>query len=86
VADLIGPWLQQIAAQQHSLVTVAQAAKQLGLSRGSIYDLLYRGELASVQIPSQNGRRSTRRIEQTEIDALVARYRVSAASTPGGVL
>jgi excisionase family DNA binding protein len=86
VAELIGPWLEQIAARRHRLLTVTEATEQLGMSRNSFYDLMYRGELTSVQIPGKGGRQSSRRIEQTEIDALIARHRVSAASTLGGVL
>jgi excisionase family DNA binding protein len=86
VAGLIEPWLREIAAHRHKLLTVPEVADQLGLSKGSVYELMYRGEFASIQIPSENGLRATRRIEQTEIDAFIARYRVSAPETRGGVL
>jgi excisionase family DNA binding protein len=87
VAGLIGPWLKEIAAQRNKLLTITEAAEQLGMSKGRVYELMYKGEFASVQVPSStDGRRATRRLEQSEIDAFIARYRVSAPETRGGVL
>lgn len=87
VADLIGPWLEQIAARRNKLLTITEVADQLGMSKGRVYELMYKGEFASIQIPSStDGRRATRRIEQSEIDAFLARYRVSTPETHGGVL
>ena len=84
VAAILAPYLEQIAAARRpQLVTVAQAAEQLGMSATKVYELLYQGLLASVEIPSENGRRSTRRIEQAAIDAFIDRHRVTSGSTPG---
>jgi|HubBroStandDraft_5_1064220.scaffolds.fasta_scaffold09397_5 excisionase family DNA binding protein len=56
------------------LVTVADAARQLGISVRTIYELMSAGELASIKLrPSQQG---GRRIEQAEIDAYIKRNRV----------
>ena len=78
---------KEIAAQRNKLLTITEVAEQLGMSKGRVYDLMYKGEFASIQIPSlTEGRRATRRIEQSEIDAFIARYRVSAPETHGGVL
>jgi len=86
VADLLAPWFEQIAGRRNKLLTLTQVADQLGMSKGAVYDLMYRGEFASIQIPSDSGRRATRRVEQSEIDAFIARYRVSTPTTHGGVL
>jgi hypothetical protein len=56
------------------------------MSRTAVYGLLHRGEFASVEIPSGNRKRATRRIEQAEVDAFIARYRVSTPEMHGGVL
>lgn len=85
VAELIRPLLRQAASQpQNRLLTVAEACEQLGMSRTAVYQLMYRGEFPSVQIPSENGGKSTRRIEQAAIDAFIARYRVEHPTTHGG--
>jgi hypothetical protein len=72
--------------RRDKLLTVAEVADQRGMGKTAVYALMYRGEFASVEIPSDNGKWATRRIEQTEIDAFIARYRVSTPTTPGGVL
>lgn len=71
---------------QQPLRTVAETAKLLGVSESTVW-VLIRGDepqLASVEIPSAKGagRRSTRRIEDTEIQAFIARNRVG---TPAAV-
>ncbi len=48
-----------------NLLTVAEAANQLALSRSTLYNLMDRGELAYVRI----GR--TRRIPRDELDRLI---------------
>lgn len=66
------------------LLTVAQAAAQLGISKATLYELLYKGVIPSVQLPSPSTeRRAIRRIEQSAIDALIAQSR--EVSTYGGV-
>ena len=51
------------------LLTVRQAARELGLSRSTIYSLISTGELASIKI----GR--SRRIPWEAVVAFVATYR-----------
>lgn len=49
------------------------------------YDLMYKGELASVEIPTgDSGKRRLRRIEQAEIDTFITRNRTSPITTLGG--
>jgi excisionase family DNA binding protein len=83
VAGLIMPLLEQIAAQRRRLLTVAEVCEQLHLSRSVVYELMYKGELRSVEIPMGNGKRATRRFEQAEVDAFVARHRTGPVTTPG---
>jgi excisionase family DNA binding protein len=54
------------------LVTLAQAAERLGLSRSKLYEILAAGELASVRI----GR--TRRIDVDDLAECVVRHRQEA--------
>jgi excisionase family DNA binding protein len=88
IAELIVPLLEQIAAQRAPrLLTIAQAAEQLGLNARTVYDLVYKGDIASVQIPpraASKGEKLARRIEQAEIDAFIARNRVTGITTHGG--
>lgn len=83
VAALIMPLLEQLAAHQRRLLTITEVSQQLGLSRHVVYELMYKGELRSVEIPSRNGKQAMRRFEQAEIDAFVARHRVDYPATPG---
>jgi excisionase family DNA binding protein len=83
VAELITPLLaQHSTGPRPPLLTIAQAAKQLGMSVRGMYELVYQGHLASVEIPS-TGRtqRKTRRIEQTELDAFIEQNRVKGVTT-----
>ncbi len=67
--------------------TLSEVAEQLGMSRDRVYELMYKGEFASIQIPSsESDRRATRRVERFEVDACIARYRVSTPENHGGVL
>lgn len=59
------------------LVTVADAAIQLGLSERTVYELMTSGELASIKLPPHT-KQAPRRIEQTEINAFIARNRQTA--------
>lgn len=65
---------------QQQLRTIPETAAQLGLSESSVW-VLIRGddpELASVPIKTGkgDGKRAARRVEQSEIDAYIARNRV----------
>jgi excisionase family DNA binding protein len=60
------------------LLTVPEAAEQLGISREYVYELMRRGELDYIQLPLRTGARwSGRRIEQTAIDAFIENNRRS---------
>lgn len=76
-ADLLDQIRHAVAdfSRRPQLLTVAEVAGQLGMGKTAVYDLLRRGEFASIEIPSGSGRRATRRIEQSEIEAFIARYR-----------
>jgi excisionase family DNA binding protein len=83
VAGLIMPLLEQIAAQRRRLLTVAEVCEQLHLSRSVVDELMYKGEIRSVEIPSASDKRAIRRFEQAEVDAFVARHRTGPVTTPG---
>lgn len=86
IAGMLGPWLEALAATRGPrLLTIAQAAEQLGMSRTKLYELMCQGGLASVEIPSAEGGRNTRRIEQSAIDAFIEQHRVAYPTTGGGV-
>jgi len=86
VAALVAPWLEAIATSRGPrLLTMTQAAEQLGMSRGKFYDLVYKGGLPSVELPSRTGKSSTRRVEQAAIDAYIEQHRVTYPATAGGV-
>lgn len=81
VAEILAPLLLEVArARLPSLLTVPEAAGQLGLSARHVYELMYMGELASVDIPSSGatGRKTSRRIERAEILAFIERNRNTA--------
>ena len=82
----LSPWLDALAAARGPrLLTVAQAAEQLAMSPPKVYELVYKGELPSVEIPSGSASRSTRRVEQSAVDAFIDRHRVTYPTTAGGV-
>jgi excisionase family DNA binding protein len=82
---MLAPWLEALAASRGPrLLSVAQAAEQLGMSPSKLYEFVYKGEIASVEIPSGTGQRSTRKIEQAAVDAFIGKYRVTYPTTPGG--
>jgi excisionase family DNA binding protein len=84
IASMLAPWLEALAASRGPrLLSVAQAAEQLGMSPSKLYAFVYKGEIASVEIPPGSGRRSTRKIEQAAVDAFIERYRVTGGTTPG---
>jgi excisionase family DNA binding protein len=62
------------------LLTVNEAAAQLKVSREQIYKLIKRGELVSIVMRGEGGETGSRRIEQSELDAYIARNRDHAAS------
>ncbi len=64
------------SASAPRLVTIANAADQLGVSLRTVYELMSRGELASVKFPV--GR--ARRIEQAEIDRFIKANRTATAT------
>jgi excisionase family DNA binding protein len=84
VAALIMPLLEQIAAQQRRLLTVTQAAEQLGISRRYLYHLIYAGELTTIRLPSKTGAEGEHRIEQATVDDFIAQHRVNSPATIGG--
>jgi excisionase family DNA binding protein len=90
VAELLAPWLQELVAAARPtprLLTIAEAAGQLGVDRRTVYDLVHKGDIATIQIPpriASRGERHARRIEQAEIDAFIERNRVKGPVTPGG--
>ena len=62
------------------IVSVPEAAKQLGVSRDYMYKLVKSGEIPSIRMPSTTGgKRGTfgwgLRIEQAEIDSFIQRAR-----------
>lgn len=73
--------MTETATQQEKprLRTVQETAAELGLSKRKVELLISSGDLESVQIPGPNGPWG-RRVEQTEIDAFIARNR--GATTP----
>jgi Helix-turn-helix domain len=91
VAQLLGPWLETLAQPAQGggrkLLSITEAAGQLGVSRSQAYSLVYTGDLASVEMPP--GRRSvgkarTRKVELAEVDAFIKRNRVTGGvTTPG---
>lgn len=79
IAAVLAPLLEAAAAPRVPLLTVPQAAEQLGVSRELVYQLMRRGELEFVQLPLRTGARwSGRRIEQAAIDAFIERHRVTS--------
>lgn len=64
--------------QPKKLLRVNEAAAQLNMSREQLYELMRRGELAYVQGTARSGKPGWRQIEQAEIDAYIARNRVTA--------
>ncbi len=68
------------------MVTVAEACRQLGISKVKFYELLNGGHIATVLLPTPGGARdkrrvghggprASRRIEQAEINAFIERNR-----------
>lgn len=53
------------------LLSVTQAAEQLGCSRGHIYGLIAAGELSAVEIKAK-GTRSKTRVLASEVEAFIA--------------
>ncbi len=59
------------------LLTVEQACEQLGIKTRKFYELMASGAIATIKLPPGN-QQSGRRVEQSEIDAFIARNRVQA--------
>jgi predicted DNA-binding transcriptional regulator AlpA len=83
VAGLLAPMLP---GQRQRLITVAQAAEQLGIGKTRLYELIHAGEIATIELPSpsgapgrqyvgETGAKASRRIEQAEVDAFIERHR-----------
>jgi excisionase family DNA binding protein len=86
IAALLAPLLEAAAVPRMPLLTVPEAAEQLGISRELVYQLMRRGELQFIQLPLRTGARwSGRRVEQAAVDAFIERHRVTSPTTPGGV-
>ncbi|MGO9297272.1 MAG: helix-turn-helix domain-containing protein [Streptosporangiaceae bacterium] len=60
------------------MLSVEGTAEELGVSVRTVWDLIYRGDLDSVQIPSPTGRRKMRRIERAALDRFIEANRASA--------
>jgi excisionase family DNA binding protein len=69
--------VQDIAVEQppRLLLTVAEAAERLGLGRTKVYELLARGEIASVRIGA------ARRVPASALEAYVERLLAEQAGT-----
>lgn len=63
------------------LLTLKDAAVQLGCSRRHMYDLIGRGEITSVRQRGPKGNYWGHRIEQAEIHAYIERNRQPAAAS-----
>ncbi len=61
------------------LLTVAEAMEQLGIGKVKIYELMGAGEIAFVSLPPHT-KQAGRRIEQSQIDAFIARHRQPAST------
>lgn len=84
LAELLEPVIAEVAeALLPRLLTARQAARQLGLSTTAVYQMMYKGDLASIAIPTGNPHRTLRRVEQAEVSAFIERNRVATAGTPG---
>jgi excisionase family DNA binding protein len=62
----------RVAARAERMLTVAEAAGQLGVDRSAIYHWIRSGRLPSVQYPSRGASRGPRRIRQSALDKFVA--------------
>lgn len=90
VARILSPWLELIAQraqERHRLLSAPQVAEQLGVSKSQAYQLMYSGDLASIQMPAARGttgRALRRKVEQSEVDAFIERNRITGGvTTPG---
>jgi excisionase family DNA binding protein len=57
------------------LLSLDEAAEQLGCTRRHIYQLIERQALTSVRIPGPDGKPHGHKVEQAEIDAFIERNR-----------
>lgn len=81
------PMTQPQAEDADVWVSVTEARRQLGLSESAFYELLRQGVFSDITLPPLLGRgkRRTRRVSQSEIDAFKAacvNVPAAAASTP----
>ena len=63
------------------LLTTAQAAKKLGISRRYLYSLIARGLLTTIRLPSEGDSKPEHRVEPAEIERFKAEYRQPAAAS-----
>jgi excisionase family DNA binding protein len=75
VAELLAPLLSHMAVPP-PLLSIAQAAEVLGVTRRYMYDLVYAGEVATVRLPSsKSGKDGAHRIERAELDGFIEKHR-----------
>jgi len=69
--------LRAMSATQEAddLLTTAEAAKKLGISRRYLYYLIQRGLLATIRLPSEGGSKPEHRVEPSEIERFKAEHR-----------
>jgi predicted DNA-binding transcriptional regulator AlpA len=77
------------ATETPKLVTLAEAMEQLGIGKVKLYELINSGAIVTVELPTpggtaarrrvgESGPKKSRRIEQAEINAFIARNRAEA--------
>jgi excisionase family DNA binding protein len=75
--------MSEAATTAPRVLTVPEAAEQLRVTRGQIYNLINAGVLAHIRYPKRTGDEDGAiRIEQSEIDAFIQRNRVTAVKSP----
>ncbi len=85
---MTAPATEETPDEMPGMVTVAEACRQLGISKVKFYELLNGGHIATVLPTPGGGRgkrrvghggpRASRRIEQAEINAFIERNRETA--------
>jgi len=67
-------------APADDLLTTAEAARKLGVTRRYLYNLINRGLIATIRLPSEGGSKPEHRVEPEEIERFKAEHRQAAAS------
>ena len=72
-----------IQADDGDLLTTAEAAKKLGISRRYLYYLIQRGDIGTIRLPGARGSGSKpeHRVEPAEIERFKAEHRQAATSS-----